>query len=434
MYRFVDFFAIIVLCSVQGSIVCLVYLIFERLKASAGNICLNYRIVKWIALLYIIPLAYVVDRTFWYNGFLFQSVPSIRWICVLFMILWLAGTIFSLARYYQNYSVVKRIVILSRPCTDERVLECFRQVKQELGIARTVRVRVSEVCHSPFVLGIRKPCIMIPDCFMSTKMLRVIFIHEFIHIKHGDVVWKYVLGLVRCIHWFHPLTAILNHRYEIWSESYNDLVSGRYLDGWKEYFLLMLNMASGESNADSELTASLKEKNSELSERVTRIYKRNTTRRLGAALLTALSVGMASLLSVFGTAKGYEHIYTAMQYRAEQCAESASVWTIRSDDCLPEEITDTAVTWELKPYSRKMTGKSRRVKGSQCYVCVKNMGNVGIEAGFLNSDNEKYYFSVGPHCTVRYIFVIPNTDTYRLYAANWNAGNPVTVSCCYADR
>lgn len=341
------FFAVIILCSVQGSIVYAVFFVLERLKVSSGNIRLNYRIIKWIVLLYIFPVSYLIDRTYWYHMFLFQTVPMIRMVCAYFAVLWISGAVYRLIQYHREYAAVRKAVLFSEPCADESVMRCFTTVKEDLGIREKISVKVCPVCDSPFVFGIWNVCIIIPERDISEEMLKVIFIHELIHIRNGDMEWKYLLGLVRCIHWFNPLMAALKNDYEIWSESNNDLLCGQYLEGWRKYFFLMLRMRSGSSG---------------YGDRVNRIYRRNRrVRRTGAALLTAFSICIASPVSVLGAAKGYEHVCSSVQHCVEQGKEADDIWTILPDS--PADRTQERVLlWELSRFYRRMIGRSVRLQ------------------------------------------------------------------------
>ncbi|MGN0244971.1 MAG: M56 family metallopeptidase [Lachnospiraceae bacterium] len=57
---------------------------------------------------------------------------------------------------------------------------------------------------SPFILGIIKPCIYVPDA-MDAESYACVIEHEKTHIRRGDHVWKPLGFLILSVYWFHPL-------------------------------------------------------------------------------------------------------------------------------------------------------------------------------------------------------------------------------------
>ena len=58
--------------------------------------------------------------------------------------------------------------------------------------------------HSPFVYGVFGPCIYLPD-HLEENELEYVILHEQIHIKRGDHIYRLLAYLALCIHWFNPL-------------------------------------------------------------------------------------------------------------------------------------------------------------------------------------------------------------------------------------
>ncbi|MBD5555004.1 MAG: hypothetical protein HDQ95_06605 [Roseburia sp.] len=67
-----------------------------------------------------------------------------------------------------------------------------------------IRVRYTDIVSTPFVLGILKPCIYLPDD-LPEKNLEYILLHERIHIRRGDHLTRVAAYLALCLHWFNPL-------------------------------------------------------------------------------------------------------------------------------------------------------------------------------------------------------------------------------------
>ncbi len=73
-------------------------------------------------------------------------------------------------------------------------------------------VYITEMIETPFVCGFFAPRIYLPAQFASDKLSeteqkekRYILLHEQIHIKRRDYIWRLVGYFALCIHWFNPL-------------------------------------------------------------------------------------------------------------------------------------------------------------------------------------------------------------------------------------
>ena len=73
-------------------------------------------------------------------------------------------------------------------------------------------IYITEAIETPFVCGLFAPRIYLPAQFASDKLSeteqrekRYILLHEQIHIKRRDYIWRLVGYFALCIHWFNPL-------------------------------------------------------------------------------------------------------------------------------------------------------------------------------------------------------------------------------------
>jgi len=85
----------------------------------------------------------------------------------------------------------------------------FEEVKKELNIKRSIRLRVSADTHSPVLLGTFFPVIYIPREIDDPKKEKMIYRHELTHFKNGDLILKWCVLFVNALHWFNPLCYIL---------------------------------------------------------------------------------------------------------------------------------------------------------------------------------------------------------------------------------
>lgn len=99
---------------------------------------------------------------------------------------------------------------------------------------------------SPFVYGIVQPRIYVPEN-LSEKELEYILLHEQIHIRRGDHIFRMLAYVALCIHWFNPLVwAAFSFSGRDMEISCDEAVIRRLGNGIKkEYSASLLNLAHG---------------------------------------------------------------------------------------------------------------------------------------------------------------------------------------------
>lgn len=81
----------------------------------------------------------------------------------------------------------------------------------EHHIKRQVQVKQSENIMSPVTYGIITPVILLPKSLRqsSEEQLRFVLVHELTHIRHFDVLLKWLLFAAVSIHWFNPFVWVM---------------------------------------------------------------------------------------------------------------------------------------------------------------------------------------------------------------------------------
>ena len=111
--------------------------------------------------------------------------------------LWLIGAaaliLLNIARYIRlNIKIKRNTEIISCPelrrYTDKKII-----------------VRAWKNTASPFMTGIFRPMLILPDTELSAEQLHNILSHEIMHFKRHDILYKYFAEFVKCVHWFNPI-------------------------------------------------------------------------------------------------------------------------------------------------------------------------------------------------------------------------------------
>jgi len=93
-------------------------------------------------------------------------------------------------------------------CGDPVVTEDVARVAGRLGLRRRTRILESESLAVPAVLGIMRPCLVLPSDFrtaLDREAREAVIAHELWHLVGADTAWLLLARLVRASLWWHPL-------------------------------------------------------------------------------------------------------------------------------------------------------------------------------------------------------------------------------------
>ncbi|MCW3490470.1 M56 family metallopeptidase [Dethiobacter alkaliphilus] len=126
-----------------------------------------------------------------------QYFPYV-WAAGIFMLLfWLGGT----------YCLMRLKLIKHSMPAEERMLQVFRNCKEQMGIQKEIQLVVQTAVNTPSLFGINHPRILITPAMakMADDDLRYILMHELAHYKRKDLYVNYLLLILQAVHWFNPL-------------------------------------------------------------------------------------------------------------------------------------------------------------------------------------------------------------------------------------
>lgn len=89
--------------------------------------------------------------------------------------------------------------------SDSDLLNRLGSICEELGIHQKIDLYENEQVPSPLVVGFLKPRIVLPSTKLSESEFRYVMLHELTHFRRGDQLYKWLMQLILCIHWFNPL-------------------------------------------------------------------------------------------------------------------------------------------------------------------------------------------------------------------------------------
>ncbi len=213
-------------------------------------------------------------------------------------IIWVVGVVVCLAFFGTAYFRCTREFAKSLPVDDPFIADWVNDNK---GI-RNIKVRQSDRVNTPLTYGVFKPIILLPKTIQwdNHKQLEYILAHELVHIKRFDVLYKLLLTLSLCIHWFNPMVWVMyilaNRDIEL---SCDEQVVFKFGEGARSYYAMTLIDMEEKKSRLTPLCNNFS-KNS-IEERITAIMKIKKTSLAGLVITIALVAGTTTVFATTAT-------------------------------------------------------------------------------------------------------------------------------------
>lgn len=125
----------------------------------------------------------------------------------IWFIVWFVGMILCTAFFVISYLHCIFKFNTSHPVQNDFVDQWLETHK----LRRSISIRQSDRISSPLTYGIFHPVILMPKNtdWEDMNQLQYIFLHEYIHICHYNIVIKFISTLALCIHWFNPFVWVM---------------------------------------------------------------------------------------------------------------------------------------------------------------------------------------------------------------------------------
>jgi len=126
-------------------------------------------------------------------------------------LIWLLVALCMLIRKGTSYQGFIRYIRAGfTPVSDMERLDRLSLAAEHMGIKRPVELCINPLISSPLLIGFFRPCIVLPSADISETDLQYIFLHELIHYKRRDLLFKWLVQITVCLHWFNPLVHLMS--------------------------------------------------------------------------------------------------------------------------------------------------------------------------------------------------------------------------------
>lgn len=230
---------------------------------------------------------------------------TVNWRALL-PVVWGAGALlFLLTCTLRHMRFIKKIRRWAVPCTDAEAIALLNGVCREVNLKRVPRMFACPLTATPIITGLFRSLLILPDGTENPERLRLMLLHEVLHIKRGDL-WVRLLTLAAmAVHWFNPLVYLMNRAIQTEAELCCDRQVLRIAgDGARAaYGQTVFNTARRTQRMFSVLATALSGEGKNLKRRLADIIERKHTRRGLAIAFAALMIGgvlLAGMLSYEG--------------------------------------------------------------------------------------------------------------------------------------
>lgn len=123
------------------------------------------------------------------------------------LLIWLTGALLGCLRILAGQLNIVAIAGRARPLAEDSRAELVRSLCRGLCLLRPVRTLKSERVLVPVTVGIFRPVVLLPldaDLWEMAR-LRMVLLHELVHVKRLDYAVEILVQLACACHWFNPL-------------------------------------------------------------------------------------------------------------------------------------------------------------------------------------------------------------------------------------
>lgn len=138
------------------------------------------------------------------------STPVLTWLAWL-MLIWTFGVLTLASRIiWQGVSLSRRL--RKTAPGDADLVERVRAAGAKLGMTRIPEVRVIDLDVSPFVCGLWRSRLFVPNGLaqsFTAEQLDLVLLHELAHVRRQDLIWGWIPEIGKILFFFHPVVHFL---------------------------------------------------------------------------------------------------------------------------------------------------------------------------------------------------------------------------------
>lgn len=361
------------------------------------------------------------------------------------VIAWFTVTILNVWKHLKKMRAQHNLCKKSVPVDNLEMTAVFEELKSQLGIRGNVEFLWNEDVTSPIATGIRKRRVILPYDDFEGERLQVILLHELIHIKKHDLIYKAMTTVIVIIQSFNPPAYILVGLLNLWSEQDCDRKVVQRLNsmgiGRSGYFQIIwtISEAAEQMSRDLWVFSMLFESKEMLERRVDfmKKYGKNlkTTSKIVTALLLLTFITISTRTSYaagVGMANANDELFKRTQVvnlKEQKSLSDQSEFSVTAEEnaLVPQIVMDDEIItrgsdgasfdWTIPAGTRYVTPEKFFKKGTKITIAVTVVpSDITYWYGLMHTSGESTVCEttgIGG-----YTFTIEKTSFYRIMVEN----------------
>lgn len=125
---------------------------------------------------------------------------------------WSAGVFVLLVRSIWLLTRLRRERRLWQDVADPAVRDVLRSCLDDLAMTRSIRLLAAPGRFGPATCGVLRPTVVIPQellAELTPDELRLVLLHELVHVRRWDVLVDRVAAFLVAVHWFNPVAWLV---------------------------------------------------------------------------------------------------------------------------------------------------------------------------------------------------------------------------------
>ncbi|MCI8283836.1 MAG: hypothetical protein HFE90_00995 [Firmicutes bacterium] len=207
-------------------------------------------------------------------------------------IIWLTGAAFFLILNMTRYILFIRTLDQN---SDEYI--------NDPRIPKRVKARRTDMLDAPVLVGLFRPALYLPAEKLGETSMNYILMHEIIHYKRHDILYKWTAMTAASLHWFNPLVYIVIFQIDLECEVSCDfeVTNGMSEAEKNDYMNMILNMLSISDNRTQFLTTQMAGSKKILMRRFNMIKKKKITNKIISFLSVLIAITAFSVTVFAGS-------------------------------------------------------------------------------------------------------------------------------------
>ena len=436
-----DIIFVLTSLAVNGTLASLFWKLSQKLIERQGYWKPLFIVLKGMILAFVVPWQYLILKVMqlrfsMYWCYLLVSTPIIRVICWLCLVLWSVFFVWRMVVQYHERRIIRSAEFFFRELPPEKMM-IYEEACSFLEVKRSPEVVCSSLNQMPHLTTTCPTRIILPETLSESDGLRTAILHELVHFRHRDHIWKRLLLFLNLIHGWNPMYICLREQFIEWAEYACDHEISCLTHNTGEYYRMIVHIREKVCHPGPALDSQLFDGRIDMDRRMSMTIKRRDSgiRRVMILLLSASLVSF-SLLCTFGATvlagEGYYSLYymTSEETEAELLAPNsvsrhetgfaADVQVIEGETEAVEKITGLyQFEWTVPNLVAVKSGSHALSAGDSVPISLLLISPAGslLKVGIVKTGSEeKTYNLISSPNTV--VLTVPASGAYSVFVEN----------------